>query len=342
MHQSPTLQLLDHCPRPKYLQLADHFRQQIRSRQLSGHTHLPSINDLSAQYDLSRDTVRKAYMELKRTNLVEAVRGKGYYVRPTATSNAGNRRLVLLEGPEGLGAVVQRHFRPTDLNGMEIDYRFHYGEPQRLQTIAAGQLNRYAQILITGQFAGRASDTVRKSIANFPAERTCVLLSHGEGLPLPYAGADIDWGKILLNGLLECKAQLREVTYLHLCFSPRSSLPKQLLPGFQQFCIASGIRGGIAGADEIASPTAGSLYVISDVFQVMALLAAARANKLVLGRDYRVLFVGTEALPEIGGERITTLTIDVPALLDDLLAAGVSRTNRRKLVSGQLERYTSL
>ena len=41
---------------------------------------LPSINKISTQFSLSRDTVFKAYRELKKRGLVESIRAKGYRV----------------------------------------------------------------------------------------------------------------------------------------------------------------------------------------------------------------------------------------------------------------------
>ena len=43
-------------------------------------TGLPSINYLSKTYNVSRDTVFKAFLDLREKRLIDSTPGKGYYV----------------------------------------------------------------------------------------------------------------------------------------------------------------------------------------------------------------------------------------------------------------------
>ncbi|MFX0555412.1 GntR family transcriptional regulator [Maribacter sp. CXY002] len=44
---------------------------------------IPSINELSELCNLSRDTVEKAYRELKKRKIIVSVKGKGFYTAKT-------------------------------------------------------------------------------------------------------------------------------------------------------------------------------------------------------------------------------------------------------------------
>ena len=44
---------------------------------------LPSINELSFEYEISRDTAEKGYKQLKKMGLLSSVPGKGYFIRST-------------------------------------------------------------------------------------------------------------------------------------------------------------------------------------------------------------------------------------------------------------------
>ena len=44
---------------------------------------MPSINMLSEEFYLSRDTVEKAYKILKERKIITSVRGKGFYISRT-------------------------------------------------------------------------------------------------------------------------------------------------------------------------------------------------------------------------------------------------------------------
>ncbi|MEM9261352.1 MAG: GntR family transcriptional regulator, partial [Bacteroidota bacterium] len=68
---------------PKYRQIVDSIIQNIASGQLRIDEKIPSINALSEEYYLSRDTVEKAYNILKDRNIITSVKGKGFYVTRT-------------------------------------------------------------------------------------------------------------------------------------------------------------------------------------------------------------------------------------------------------------------
>ena len=42
---------------------------------------LPSINELSFEFEISRDTAEKGYKHLKKTGVLGSVPGKGYFVK---------------------------------------------------------------------------------------------------------------------------------------------------------------------------------------------------------------------------------------------------------------------
>lgn len=74
--------------RHKYIVIRDWLAEQIASGAFARGEQIPSEHDLMAQFKVSRVTARQALMELKTSGLIEARRGKGYFVsRFTATSN---------------------------------------------------------------------------------------------------------------------------------------------------------------------------------------------------------------------------------------------------------------
>ena len=64
---------------PKYKQLINGIIAKIESGELQVGDKLPSINQVSFDYNLARDTIEKAYNHLKSKGVIEPVKGKGYY-----------------------------------------------------------------------------------------------------------------------------------------------------------------------------------------------------------------------------------------------------------------------
>src|SRR4051812_33601492 len=66
---------------PKYQQLANSILRAIENRKLQVDDVLPSINDLSASFEVSRDTVEKGYKYLRKLGIIGSVPGKGYFIK---------------------------------------------------------------------------------------------------------------------------------------------------------------------------------------------------------------------------------------------------------------------
>ena len=68
---------------PKYLQLANSIVKAVEEKKIERDYLLPSINELSYELDISRDTAEKAYKHLKRLEVIGSVPGKGYFISKT-------------------------------------------------------------------------------------------------------------------------------------------------------------------------------------------------------------------------------------------------------------------
>src|SRR6185503_7293961 len=66
---------------PKYLQLANSIIKAIAEGILKENDLLPSINELSFEFEISRDTAEKGYKHLKKNGVLGSVPGKGYYIK---------------------------------------------------------------------------------------------------------------------------------------------------------------------------------------------------------------------------------------------------------------------
>lgn len=66
---------------PSYRQIAADLRAKIESGDLRPGDVLPSEADLTETYGVSRGTARQAFLELQASGLIDAVQGKGRFVK---------------------------------------------------------------------------------------------------------------------------------------------------------------------------------------------------------------------------------------------------------------------
>ena len=65
---------------PKYKQVVELLLSDIEAGIFKIGQRIPSINETSEELLISRDTVEKAYVSLRKQGVLASVRGKGYYV----------------------------------------------------------------------------------------------------------------------------------------------------------------------------------------------------------------------------------------------------------------------
>lgn len=66
---------------PKYRQIVSSIEKALVEGTLKKGDPLPSINGIRNKFSLSRDTVLKAFNELKVRGIDQSIAGKGYYIK---------------------------------------------------------------------------------------------------------------------------------------------------------------------------------------------------------------------------------------------------------------------
>jgi GntR family transcriptional regulator len=67
-------------PVPPYRQIADDLRRKIEDGTIPPGRRIPSIVEMEQEYEVARDTLRKATQVLKDEGLVKTVNGMGIFV----------------------------------------------------------------------------------------------------------------------------------------------------------------------------------------------------------------------------------------------------------------------
>ena len=78
------MDVLNHSPVPRYIQLATLFRRRIEAGQWKADEQIPTVDDLVAECGVARATIRQALGVLEAERLIERFRAKGTFVRRPA------------------------------------------------------------------------------------------------------------------------------------------------------------------------------------------------------------------------------------------------------------------
>ena len=128
---------------PKYQQLVNAINDAISENVLQQGDALPSVNTICKGYQLSRDTVFKAYSVLKDNGVIESVPNKGYYV-----ANDTKKVLLVLDTFKAYKEVVYHSFVNNLPDNFITDVQFHHYNIDNFKTILNNSKGKYYKYVV--------------------------------------------------------------------------------------------------------------------------------------------------------------------------------------------------
>src|SRR5688572_3947223 len=114
---------------PKYRQIINALIDDIERGVLQVGQRVPSINEVSEEYYLSRDTVEKAYNYLKEKQIIVSSKGKGYYVARTVLPSKINV-LFLLNKLSSYKLRIYNSFVNSLGHNAKVDLTIYHCDPK--------------------------------------------------------------------------------------------------------------------------------------------------------------------------------------------------------------------
>lgn len=297
---------------PKYKQVINSIIAAIEGGQLQKGQRIPSINELSEEYYLSRDTVEKAYNELRERGIVASVRGKGYFIDRTDLKNPF-RVLLLFNRLSAYKKLVYNAFVETLGDRSVVDLHIHHSNARLFEALINNNLGNYHYYAIMPHFYDSA-DLVAQTIRKIPKDKLLLLDKDLGSLDGEYAAVyqdfEIDIHQALHSGL----DLLQKYNKLFLVdpFSHNTYLyPREIVAGFRNFCREASFDYAIIpeiNANTELRPK--EAYIVIEESDLVNLIKRCRAKGWKLGRDIGLLSYNETPLKEILAEGITVISTD--------------------------------
>lgn len=187
-----------HSKKPaKYVAIQEWLANKIASGEFGRGERLPSENQLTEQFNVSRVTVRLAFDELRSMGLVEAQHGKGYFVKKFKVEHSLERLMSFGETIAPLGLETKSKV----ISIVEKKADKEIAKP--LQLDVGAKVTKIVRTRIAG------GNIVSLDISYFPAEigkilaqadlaheDIFVLLEHELNIELGYADVSIEFTKL--------------------------------------------------------------------------------------------------------------------------------------------------
>lgn len=296
---------------PKYKQIVNSIINGIEERLIGVNHRLPSINEVSILHDVSRDTVEKAYRELKKKGLISSIPGKGYFTS-TAQTASNKKVLLLYNSNQHFAQQITQTFSQLFERNANFDAFPHDGDIELFESIIREKKDDYTDFIISTSFIGVDELRAKEAINRFiPKDKLLLLNRMIDGLTGEYKMVCYDFEELVHLFLVNLCNRLRKYERLELLFPADSTLSRGLIRGFQKFCIGHQFCSKIIFKDfHKIEPKAGTLYMVIRDEELQAIAPRIKAQGLRPGQDIGVLGFNESSMKEelLGG--ISTIKLD--------------------------------
>ena len=131
----------------KYLQIANSIIREIKNENIQLGDNLPSINELSIELDIARDTVEHGYKHLKNIGIIDSVPRRGYYIKSTEFQNPLKIFLLFNKLSEHKKRIYDSFFAALEDQAV-IDFYIYNNDFSLFKNLLANRRNDYTHYVI--------------------------------------------------------------------------------------------------------------------------------------------------------------------------------------------------
>jgi DNA-binding transcriptional regulator YhcF (GntR family) len=293
---------------PKYLQLANSIVNAIEAAVIKKDYLLPSINELSYQFDISRDTIQKSYRHLKKIGVVNSFPGKGYCI-----SNMDFRqklRIFLLFNKLSAHKKIMYDALVAALgDDVAIDFYIYNNDFKLFKKLLQTKKQEYSHYVIIPHFI-EGGENAHEIINTIPKDKLILLDKNIAGIEGDYSVVYENFEKDIFEALYQARAQLSKYHTLKLIFPDQSYFPVEIINGFQRFCQQYAFNQEVVNNISTAPINKGEVFINLMEDDLVILLERIMEHQFKVGKDVGVISYNETPIKKIILNGITTISTD--------------------------------
>jgi DNA-binding transcriptional regulator YhcF (GntR family) len=270
-----------------------------QGKYMPGHT-LPSVNQLSKQYNLSRDTVFKAYRELKLHGIIGSTPAKSYHVM-----NVTNKVLLMLDVYSPFKDVLYNAFVSNLPKNYKVDLVFHFYNEHLFETVINDSLGRYNHYVVMNF----NNEFLHESIRRIDPGKL-LLLDLGDFSKGGYPFVCQDFGRSVYESLLKNASLLKKYNKLVLFRPDESEHPQILIRYLKKLARDTGIGSEVIQSMPASGLAKDTAYLVIQQKDLVNMVKQCRIENLVIGRDVGLVAYNDSPMYEIIENGITVISTD--------------------------------
>lgn len=293
---------------PKYLQISNAILKGIEDEKIKKDDILPSINDLSTALDVSRNTIERAYKELRKFGVLASVTGKGYFITSTHF-NEQVRVLLLFNKLSSHKKIIYDTFAKTLGERAAIDFYIYNNDFHVFRKLLADKMDDYGKIAIIPHFID-SNENVTQVIEKVPKEKLVLVDKLLPEVSGDFAAVYEDFEQDIFYALEQLIDVLKKYHTIKIIFPENSYYSQSILTGFQNFCNKYGFVHAIIAdlTKEVLQKGIAYINLMED--DLVTLVQKIISGNLEIGKDVGVISYNETPIKKIILKGITTISTD--------------------------------
>ena len=290
----------------KYLQISNSILKGIEDADILKNDMLPSINDLSIALEVSRNTIERAYKELKKIGVIESVTGKGFFI----TSKDFHQQvkvLLLFNKLSSHKKIIYDAFAQKLGNAAAIDFYIYNNDYSYFKKLLNEKIDQYSKFVIIPHFIDSDVD-VSDVINTIPKDKLILMDKLIDGVTGEFGAVYEDFENDIYGALEQLNEKLSSYHTLKLIFPPHSYYSKKIITGFLKFCRQYAFDHEIVYNLKEEILNKGTAYINLMEDDLVVLIEKIIGEQLTVGTDIGVISYNETALKRIILNGITTIS----------------------------------
>ena len=293
---------------PKYLQLSNSILDAIHTGKLEKEEVLPSINELSFELEISRDTAEKSYKHLKGLGVLGSVPGKGYFVA-NDHFRQDLRVFLLFNKLSAHKKIVYDAFAEALGEKAAIDFYIYNNDYSLFKRLLDERKGDYSHYVIIPHFL-EGGEHAHEVINTLPKDKLVLLDKMIPGVDGEYSAAYEQFEEDIYDALESAREQLSKYHTLKLIFPQRSYYPREIAQGFRRFCQEYAFHYSLVDDISTEPMEPGEVYINLMEDDLVKLIERILGLEWQVGKDVGVISYNETPLKKIILSGITTISTD--------------------------------
>ncbi len=302
------IHLDDYSANPKYLLVADSIKQAVMDGHLKINDTLPSINDLSFELAVSRDTIEKSYRKLKSDGILGSVPGKGFFIKTTEIEKQLKVFLLFNKLSEHK-KIIYDAFADALGDKASIDFYIYNNDFSIFKKLMARHVGAYSHYVIIPHFI-EGHEHAYQLIDSLPKDKLLLLDKLIPQVRGEYAAVYENFEKNIYEAMEQALPQLSKYHSIKLIFPEQTYYPIEIVKGLKRFCDQYAFNFSMIHAIGKSAIEKGSVYINVMERDLVILIEKILEQKLLVGKEVGVISYNEIPLKKIILNGITTVSTD--------------------------------